>query len=179
MGYGRLNGIPKEVPYLDILRAVGESQFLRTRPLGIPSDDAQQATLLAITAERNRSGWDEMSTRMWANNLIRATRANIWRGYGKMFKQSVDNLVRGHGYRVSGTNSAGIGAAMRSGPLGIIYSLNLDSLRVATIESSLVTHRDVRAVAIAYANTWLVYAFLNDFSYFLARLSKLFGCEQQ
>ncbi len=163
IGLGNLKGIPKEVPHLNILRAVGEPQFLRTRPFGLISAAAQQATLLAIVGINHREYWTDLSTRDWANHLIAGTKANIWRGHGKIFAEAVTRLVRGHDLRLTGSFSAGIGAAMRTGVLGAIYHLDLDSLRRASLESSLVTHTDIRAVAIAYATSWTVYALLNDY----------------
>jgi len=162
MAYGNLDGIPLEVPYLHILKAVGETQFLKTRPLGLNSDDSQQATLLAIIGLVHQREWNELATRAWTHELVSLTKENVWRGQGPMFDKAVNNLVRGHGYKISGSYSAGIGAAMRTPVLGSIYRLDVDSLRKATVESSLVTHAEVRAVALAYAVSWIVYALLND-----------------
>jgi ADP-ribosylglycohydrolase len=61
-----------------------------------------------------------------------------------------------------GGPSAGCGAAARVAPIGLYYSNKPDLLTRAVIETSLVTHRDARAVAAALAVANAIAHFVSD-----------------
>lgn len=119
----------------------------RLRPLGLCSDDTQQAlALLGIVL--SPQGW---STREWARWLVAGRRAQAWRGTGRTFEAAVDRLARGRLPASSGSLSLGVGAAMRAGPLGAALVDAPETLAEVAMAASLTTHRDLRAAASAYA----------------------------
>jgi ADP-ribosyl-[dinitrogen reductase] hydrolase len=161
--FPQLSGIPTEAPLAAIYKTFGEAQIARTRLYGYTTDDTQQAGLLAIIAI-SHSKWNESAIENWAEAVRVGSEIGAWRGHGKQFTAATEKILKYIWHRQTGSFSAGIGASMRTGVLGAIYRDDLESLRRATIESTLATHADVRAVAIAYAVAWANYAFLNHLS---------------
>ncbi len=142
--YGAYTSLPVEYP-LDRIQPAREVRR-RLRPLGIHSDDTQQA--LALIAVCLGGPW---SPARWAEWLVVGMQRGAMRGYGRNFQQAVHKLARGAPPEHAGSASAGMGAAMRIAPLGAIYRDKPEELAQVAMESSLVTHGDVRAGAIAYA----------------------------
>jgi ADP-ribosyl-[dinitrogen reductase] hydrolase len=142
--YGEYASLPLEYP-LDRIQPAREVR-LRLRPLGIHSDDTQQA--LALIAVCLGGPW---SLARWAEWLVVAMQRGALRGYGRNFQQAVHKLARGAPPEHAGSSSAGMGAAMRIAPLGAIYRDRPEELAQVAMESSLVTHGDLSAGAIAYA----------------------------
>lgn len=129
-------------------RALPPRQRKHLRPIGLHTDDTQQAiALLAIAL----TGWHPDR---WAATLVRGFETHAWRGFGRNFIAAVHNLRKGTPPGHAGSPSAGIGAAMRIGPLGAL--LTGDALRDAVYQSTLTTHADIRAAAIAHAIAWTV-----------------------
>ena len=116
----------------------------KLRALGVYSDDTQQALSLLNVA---LLGWDATA---WVRVLTRGDVHHAWRGTGANFRQAVTSLGKGQDYRRTGTTSAGIGAGMRTGPLGGIYLADSGQLRRVVLESALITHGNVMAAAYAY-----------------------------
>lgn len=119
----------------------------RLRPLGLHSDDTQQ-TLALLAVILDADGW---SAAGWADRLVAGADADAWRGTGPNFDAAVAALRKGDPPQRSGSLSAGIGAAMRSGPSGVAFTDAPDDLAAVVMEASLTTHRDLRAAATAYA----------------------------
>ena len=142
--YGAYTTLPVEYP-LDRIPTAREVRR-RLRPLGIHSDDTQQA--VALIAVCLGGPW---SPARWAEWLVVAMQRGALRGYGRNFQQAVHKLARGSPPEHAGGTSAGIGAAMRVAPLGAIYRDKPDELAQVAMESSLVTHGDLRAGAMAFA----------------------------
>lgn len=142
--YGAYASLPDAYP-LDRIEPTREVRR-RLRPLGIHSDDTQQA--LALIAVCLGGPW---SPARWAEWLVVAMQRGALRGYGRNFQQAVHKLARGSPPEHAGSTSAGIGAAMRAAPLGAIYRDHPEELAQVAMESSLVTHGDLRAGAIAFA----------------------------
>jgi ADP-ribosylglycohydrolase len=142
--YGAYTTLPVEYP-LDRIQPAREVRR-RLRPLGIHSDDTQQA--LALIAVCLGGPW---SPARWAEWLVVAMQRGAMRGYGRNFQQAVHKLARGAPPEHAGSASAGMGAAMRIAPLGAIFRDKPEELAQVAMESSLVTHGDLRAGAIAYA----------------------------
>ena len=137
--------------YLDVL---GEGCMNHLRLLGLHTDDTQQA--MALLAVATAPGG--FSRRLWADWLLGAMRAQAWRGYGRNFAAAVKGLGRGGdaALATSGSQSAGNGAAMRTGPLGALLRRDPSSLARVTMEASLMTHADMRAALVAYAVAYTV-----------------------
>ena len=107
--FGRYETLPNAYP-----PSVTALPTRRLRPLGLHSDDTQQAlALLAVTLDP--AGW---SVQTWGEWLIAGAQSGAWRGTGRNFNAAVAALRRGVPPQESGSPSAGIGAAMRVGPLG-------------------------------------------------------------
>lgn len=120
----------------------------RLRQPGTHSDDTQQAIALIGCA------LEGFSPESWAAWLVEGFAAEAWRGFGRNFVAAVHRLRKGAAPGTAGSPTAGMGAAMRAGPLGAL--LDGDALRDTVFASSLITHGDIRAAAIAYAVAWTV-----------------------
>ena len=142
--YGAYTSLPDDYPF-DRIQAAREVRR-HLRPLGIHSDDTQQA--LALIAVCLGGPW---SPARWAEWLVVAMQRGALRGYGRNFQQAVHKLARGAPPEHAGSASAGMGAAMRIAPLGAIYRDRPEELAQVAMESSLVTHGDLRAAVLAFA----------------------------
>lgn len=161
-------GILPTQPIQRIFQAKGREQYYWLRKPGFYTDDTQQAlALLTVVFNEQKdqladSCWSERHTQQWARLIVDGFHAQSWRGYGKKFKAAATQLEKtvssdGQYNLLVGTPSAGVGAAMRVAPLGALFFEPAQELclRRAVMESSLVTHRDMRAAATAYAIAYL------------------------
>lgn len=80
----------------------------------------------------------------------------VGRGKGRATVEACDRLSRGVPWDEAGTASAGNGAAMRAGPIGLLHPLDIDALRIDAALSAVVTHADPTAVISAIALAYLV-----------------------
>jgi len=153
--YGTYGGIPAAYP-----ASVPVPRRARLRPLGLHSDDTQQSlALLAVClADTSQRGWTPAA---WGRCLVEGARRKAWRGTGKYFDAAVQRLGQGVEPQLAGSPSAGIGAAMRVAPLGALYRDQSRRLAEVTLESSAMTHADLRAIALAYAVAWASAALVN------------------
>ncbi len=153
--YGAYVGLPADYPWAQ-LRGCDARTLRRLRPLGLHSDDTQQALAL-VQICLAPDGW---SAERWATCLVDGMRGGVWRDYGRNFAEAVARLRQGVPPERAGSRTAGIGAAMRAGPLGALYRDDLARLASVVMESSLTTHGDIRAAAIAYAIAYTVAGFV-------------------
>ncbi|HXG11533.1 MAG TPA: ADP-ribosylglycohydrolase family protein [Gemmataceae bacterium] len=142
--FGDYLQLPDEYP-LGRITPLGKKVLQRLRPLGLHSDDTQQAMALINVC---LSGW---SPEAWAEWLVAGRKKMAWRGYGRNFAAAVGKMAKGKPPRQTGTPTAGVGAAMRSAPLGALYRDDPERLAQVAMESSLCTHGDIRAAALAFA----------------------------
>lgn len=143
--FGHYDRLPDAYP-LDRMTALGSKVIGRLRPLGLYSDDTQQALALLNVALATQ--W---SPTTWAEWLTNGMQHNVWRGFGRNFVGSVSRLRKGTPPQRSGVTTPGIGAAMRTGPLGALFHDRPQQLVQVVMESSCVTHGDIRAASFAYA----------------------------
>lgn len=142
--YGDYSDLPKEYP----LAKIPPQRKKRLRPLGLHSDDTQQAMAL-ISLMLSRGSWDK---RAWAGYLLQGMQKGAWRGFGKNFKLAVDEISKKTPLEKTGSESAGIGSAMRIGPLGaLLADKQISTLQKIVAESTFITHGDIRSASIAYA----------------------------
>lgn len=134
-----------EAPYPE---GVPAKKRARLRPLGVHSDDTQQALALINVC---LSGW---SLDAWTRCLVGGAHLKAWRGTGRHFDAAVQKLTKGEAAKRAGSPSAGIGAAMRAAPLGALFRDQSRTLVEVAMESSAVTHGDLRSIALAYAVAW-------------------------
>lgn len=138
--FGGYPGLPTSYP-----QSISKKRRKRLRPLGIHSDDTQQALALISVC---LTGW---SAKAWGQCLVRGDTLKSWRGTGRHFDGAVEKLAKGGAPEAAGSPSAGIGAAMRISPLGALYVDQSRRLAEVAIESSAVTHGDLRSIALGYA----------------------------
>lgn len=143
--FGHYNTLPSEYP----LSRIPKDKYIREhlRPLGLHSDDTQQALTL-IQVCLHSGGWQ---VERWADYLLSGDRGNAWRGTGRNFRTALENLSKGGSPLRCGSPSAGIGGAMRIAPMGALYRTDLTMLERVVFESTYTTHADVRAVSLALA----------------------------
>lgn len=154
--YGNYDELPQEYP-LQKIASIKREKLRRLRPLGLHSDDTQQALAL-IDVCLSDELW---SGEGWADWLVQGMQRGAWRGYGSNFSSAVHKLMKRVKPQHSGSVSAGIGAAMRVAPLGAIYRDKPELLAKASIESTLITHGDICAGAFAYAVAYTVAALIS------------------
>ena len=142
--FGDFVRLPDDYP-LDRLAPLGKKVLKRLRPLGLHSDDTQQALALINVC---LGGW---SPEVWAGWLVHGQQQKAWRGYGRNFQMAVRQLTKGAPPQQAGAATGGIGAVMRIAPLGALYRDDPPRLAQAVVESSLCTHGDIRAAAFAFA----------------------------
>ncbi|HTM22192.1 MAG TPA: ADP-ribosylglycohydrolase family protein [Kofleriaceae bacterium] len=140
-------GAYRELPEAYRFERIPAAALAHLRPLGLHSDDTQQALLL-VQVVLSPGGWH---VDRWAASLVAGQAHGAFRGTGRFFRAAVARLVAGQAPQRAGSPSAGIGAAMRIGPLGALYRGEPARLRDVVFESSASTHADLRAVAIAHA----------------------------
>ncbi|MCX6031786.1 MAG: ADP-ribosylglycohydrolase family protein [Chloroflexi bacterium] len=154
--YGAYKDLPAAAPAQP--GREGRSRPSRARPLGLHSDDTQQALAL-LNVCLAPGGW---TAEQWAECLVQGLAAGAWRGYGRNFSAAVARLAHGAAPQRAGNRTAGIGAAMRAGPLGALYHDDPARLATVVMESSLTTHGDIRAAAVAYAVAYAVAGFVAE-----------------
>ena len=147
--YGVYGGVPKAYP----LERIPAEQHKRLRPLGLHSDDTQQALALI---HLSKSGFALESWKSW---LVEGLRSGAFRGYGRNFSGAVQKLRKGGDLRGSGSNSAGMGAAMRVAPLAALHETP-EALADEVVASSLMTHGNAVAVFTAAAVALTAFGFL-------------------
>ena len=113
--YGVYADLPAEYPWSQLAGASART-LRRLRPLGLHSDDTQQALAL-IQVCLAPGGW---SVERWAACLVDGMVGRAWRDYGRNFADAVARLRQGIPPQRAGSRTAGIGAAMRCGPLGAL-----------------------------------------------------------
>ncbi len=139
----------------DISETKKRNLLHRKRPIGVYTDDTQQAILLIESlVETGRADKYDYARRII--DVIQKTKTKsrplgVFRGYGEGFKQVVERLMKGISPDESAIDSAGNGAAMRIGPVGLFYSGQPEQAALAAVEFSSLTHRDIRAILSASA----------------------------
>jgi ADP-ribosyl-[dinitrogen reductase] hydrolase len=142
--YGNYSSLPKEYPLERIPRE--KSLWSRLRPIGLYSDDTQQAIAL-IHACLRAEGW---SADRWARSLVEGSKRNAWRGTGRNFRAAVAKMSKGLPPLECGIPTAGLGGAMRIAPLSAIYWNDLPTLERVVFESTCTTHTDIRGISMAF-----------------------------
>ncbi len=148
--FGVLTGVPAVYP-----AHIAPERRRRLRPLGMHSDDTQQALALINVCAQG------FSAAAWGACLVQGAQALAWRGTGRHFDNATKKLASGNAPQIAGSPSAGIGAAMRIAPLGAWYRNQTRRLAEVVMESSAVTHADIRSMALAYAVAWASARFIN------------------
>lgn len=154
--YGAYKALPTSYP-LDKIKQSDKTRVKRLRPIGLYSDDGQQALALINTCLQPK-GYHSMN---WRNLLVNGMEKGAWRGIGGFFTKAVNRMQKGVRTDQAGSHSAGIGSAMRVGPLGAIYRNDPKQLLTVSLESSLMTHADIRAATFSYLIAWTVSSFIN------------------
>jgi ADP-ribosylglycohydrolase len=125
----------------------------RWRLPGLYTDDTQQALLLveSLVADggADRGGYARRLMQCLEESRQDELPLGLFRGYGPGFKEVMRRLMSGASPDTVGIDSAGNGAAMRIGPVGLYYAGDPMAAGRAAVEISLLTHRDSRALLAA------------------------------
>lgn len=155
--YGEYNDLPKSYP-IQKIGVVNDKYIKRLRPIGLHSDDGQQAMALINICLVN-NGWNKTA---WANMLKDGMKRGAWRGTGRYFDDAVKKLSQGIMPERAGSASSGIGSAMRIGPLGAFFYDDLKELKQVVVESCATTHADLASISYSYAVTYVVSQLINN-----------------
>lgn len=137
--------------YVDGVRAWKRKPY-RWRLPGLYSDDTQQALVLADCLLRFQKIDTNWITKMYlAMARPRGLYLGAHRGLGRSFRLILESLERGASPQETGTETAGIGAAMRIAPLGLFHAGSDEDPLDDLLGASLMTHRDIRSLAGASA----------------------------
>ena len=124
----------------------------RWRLPGLYTDDTQQALALTdVLLETKHADLRRLAEIYVGLATPDLGYAGAHRGVGKSFRQVLVDLKRGVCPRLTGQPSAGIGAAMRIAPVALYFADAPDALFEAVMAVSLMTHRDIRSLAGAFA----------------------------
>lgn len=103
--YGRYSSLPNEYE----VSKIPVQKLKRLRPLGLHTDDTQQAMALILVCLQQEM-WSKMT---WKQMLVQGLQQQAWRGVGRNFVDAVRRMSRGTPCEKAGSPSSGIGAAMR------------------------------------------------------------------
>ena len=140
----------------------------RWRVPGLYTDDTQQALTVAETliecGEMQSVHLAEIWKRMYRTTVEESgvqLPNGVHRNIGRSFRLALEQLTAGHPMVSISQPSAGLGAATRVIPLAIAYRQDSDHLYHAVVESSLLTHCDIRGIAAALAVAFATARLLN------------------
>ena len=143
--HGQYRDLPTTYPFERLPNTQRIWEHLR--PLGLHSDDTQQALALLQVCLADGG----FTIESWADCLVEGHRTRAWRGTGRNFRTAVEQLLSGAAPQRAGSPSAGLGGAMRIGPIGALYRDDPERLRDVVLTATWCTHADLRAVSLAYA----------------------------
>lgn len=143
--------------YVDREAILGREKIYRWRKPGLYTDDTQQALVLLDSLLQDRG----LHPAKLAERFVELSNGSeysfgAYRGAGRNFKQSVEDLKRGVEWSRSGRDTAGNGAAMRIAPIALYYYENLDEMADAAVRASLITHRNPLGISAAVGVAYIV-----------------------
>lgn len=140
----------------------------RWRLPGLYTDNTQQALAVAETliecGEMRAVHLAELWKKMYRTNVDSSSttfQSGVHRNISRNFKKTLEMLKAGNSHSEVSQPSAGLGAAVRVVPLAVAYRTDSDHLYHAVVESSLVTHCDIRSVSASLAVAFAVARLLN------------------
>lgn len=140
----------------------------RWRLPGLYTDNTQQALAVAETliecGEMRAVHLAELWKKMYRTNVESSTGSfpnGVHRNISRNFKKTLEMLKMGISHAEVSQPSAGLGAAVRVVPLAIAYRTDADHLYHAVVESSMVTHCDIRSVSASLAVAFAIARLLN------------------
>ncbi|MFM7593252.1 MAG: ADP-ribosylglycohydrolase family protein, partial [Isosphaeraceae bacterium] len=132
------------------------------------TDNTHQALAVAETlvecGEMRAVHLAEIWKKMYRTNVDSLSNAfpnGVHRNISRNFKKTLEMLKSGSSHSEVSQPSAGLGAAVRVVPLAVAYRTDSDHLYHAVVESSLVTHCDIRSVSASLAVAFAVARLLN------------------
>lgn len=150
---GRIKELYGEVKgYVDSEPAWRNKPY-RYRSSGVYTDDTQQALCLSESLVRcygfNAEDLAKTFLKLWQADPT--LKPGAWRGTGRNFRKVLAKLATGIKPKDAGEPSAGIGSAIRVAPIGLYFADDHEKLIKASIEQSVLTHKDPRAIALSSA----------------------------
>ncbi len=92
----------------------------------------------------------------WVCWLLTGQRAGIWTHRDPFLEKALTRLRRGEPPERTGYPTPRLGPSARVGPIGVLFRADPASLLRVSIESTLVTHADLRAAVFAFAVAYAV-----------------------
>lgn len=140
----------------------------RWRVPGLYTDNTQQALSVADTileCGEMRAGylaelWKRMYRTRVEDSCIEFPNG-VHRNIGRNFRLALEQLSAGQSLESISQASAGLSAAVRVFPLAVAYREDADHLYHAVVESSLLTHCDIRSVSASLAVAFATARLLN------------------
>jgi ADP-ribosyl-[dinitrogen reductase] hydrolase len=140
----------------------------RWRLPGLYTDDTQQALCVAETliecGQMQTSHLTETWRKMYRTPVDHSSgrfQNGVHRNIGKSFRTTLEKMSSAKPSEKASQPSAGLGAAVRVIPLAIAFCEDSDRLYRSVVESSLLTHTDVRSIAAALAVAFATARLLN------------------
>jgi ADP-ribosylglycohydrolase len=148
--------------YLDIQNICYDSKgFYRDLP-GLHTDDTQYMLVLLDSIKKDEKGNFHyvLSTslqlfRGLMSAPIPASKSGALRGTGKNARTSFLRLIKNQNLSEIGTDSAGIGSAMRIGPPSLLFKDDKNKLIEFVIKSSIITHLNCAGITAGFAQALL------------------------
>ncbi|MHA1300585.1 MAG: ADP-ribosylglycohydrolase family protein [Candidatus Helarchaeota archaeon] len=153
-----------KIPYtfLDTQRICYNSKGFYRDILGLHTDDTQYMLVLLDSIYRDKKGefvYDLSKSIELFKNLVSVkipgSKSGALRGTGKNARTSFFRIFKNKPLFELGTDSAGIGSAMRIGPPSLLFMNNKKKLQEFVIKSSIITHLNVAGIAAAYTQALL------------------------
>ena len=130
---------------------------------GLHTDDTQYMLVLLESIQYNdKTGYEyniKKSLELFRKLIgvkIPGSRTGAIRGAGRNARTSFFRLLRNEPLNKIGTDSAGVGSAMRIGPPALLFMGNPKNLCEYVIKSSIITHLNVAGISAGYAEALLM-----------------------
>ncbi|MHA1378759.1 MAG: ADP-ribosylglycohydrolase family protein [Candidatus Helarchaeota archaeon] len=130
---------------------------------GLHTDDTQYMLVLLDSVDKDEKGnfvYDLSKSlslfKALMSTLVSGSKSGALRGTGKNARTNFSRLVRGKNLSEIGTDSAGIGCAMRIGPPSLLFMDNKNKLIEFVIKSSIITHLNAAGIAAGFAQALLI-----------------------
>lgn len=137
--------------YTDGVRA-WKKKPLRWRLPGLYTDDTQQALVLSEVLLAHQRMVPEAIADLYLRLAEpKGSYVGAHRSVGKSFRQVVADLERGMSPADTGSDSAGITAAVRIAPVALYFTDRPEAIHDEILAASWMTHRDIRSLAGAAA----------------------------
>jgi ADP-ribosyl-[dinitrogen reductase] hydrolase len=155
--------LPHSMP-LSSIKKYGGMKFIRKcRPIGFWSDDTQQALALVNCLCIDPDASESVFLDAWRQWIVRGWQTKAWRGVGGNFTNASKKLADSkNSIYECGSDSMGIGSAMKIGPIGaLLRDASIQQLSQAVYNATFVTHASLAGASTSFAVAYIVHQFIN------------------